>query len=219
MWHGEEEVLVVTVDPIRNQILAKLPSESELVLLDASQLSTVPPSKKLPVPLCKKSGKTKSRKQQTTETANLPVSNSNLPMTPNLPACASDPPTSTSHTELSDLDYLVYVLDNGTVIRIGTLIKLSHNQGPVLVSRIYRRACDRIFVACFMCRCDGSKVVSVLRDFKFTVDSSYVECCRMSQFSLSSVSGVLSSVLAEGHERVSACQERNLALVSYVRDL
>ena len=218
LWREGEEVVVVSSDPIRQEILVKT-NDSEPVLLDASLLSTVPPSTKLPTPRCKKSRKSEKGILQA---ANLPVTSvgsSNLPVTPSdLPVRAPDPPTTTSNTE-TDLDFLVYVLDNGTVLRIGTLIKLCHNQGPVLVSRIFRRACGRIFVSCFMCRCDYTKVVSVLRDFQFTADSSYIECCGMSQFSLSSVSSHLSSVLEEAHVRVCACQERNLGLISYVRDL
>ena len=211
MWVNDKKVVVMS-DPIRQEEFTVQYCEgSEQVLLLATEVSKRPPRKE------KLHRHHARRKNASTDPINLAIVNSVDHTDPTDPANPTDPATSNTANPDSELDYLVYVLENSTTVRIGKLIRLRHLTNPVLVNRIFSSS-GNISILSFLCSFDNFKVVSVLHDFQISVDT-YVESFNLHQFSLTSVASSVYLILSKAHLRLSACQERNLGLVSYVQAL
>ena len=207
LYLENEELEVITVDPIRGQFKVKRlnSEESEPFVCDAAILTTKEMTKPPQKP--EKPRRSKQTKPPKVSTAELP------------PAATTNSETCPDETCPDDLDFLTYVLPSGTVLRIGTLTTIVNLESPVAIRRIFKRPSGSVFISAFLCTCNDVEVLSVLRDFEVCASSVNVDVVDLSKFSLTRVSSVLSSILSVAHKRVISCQEKNLGLVEYVRGL
>ena len=72
-------------------------------------------------------------------------------------------------------DYSVFVLNSGSVLKVGSTCFVDSHSSPFIVSRIFESSLGgSVFVSGVRCFCEGGKVVSVLRNFQVTVHCSFV---------------------------------------------
>ena len=162
-------VTVTEVDPMNGSVRILL--DNEEIWLPVDELSNKPPQA-MP--------DRKRRKTKTTTTAGQATLD------------AKDDHDIVDQDE--HFDFSVFVREDGFSFKVGTVCFFESCSFPVLLDRIFRHK-GKVFVSGIRCQCDGSKVVSLIRDFVVTVECSYlVRVCPSNEYNVSCVSQQVSVV-------------------------
>ena len=144
------------------------------------------------------------------------------PSPPTSDKSQEDKPASEETNNLEDscndmnFDFSVFVLKDGSILRIGSICVVDSCSSPYIISRLFKSSLGgSVFVSGIRCLCEGGKVVSILRNFQVTVDCSFVRPCSSSEFCLSGVSSEVCNYVFRGQTSVCLSQERNFGNVQY----
>ena len=206
---GNHQVVVLEVDPIRELITVLLPDDVK-ASVNPGELSTTKPEEEKP---------RRSYKRRRIEVP------STSPATPH-----QDKPLEEKTVSLEDkledtctdmnFDFSVFVLNDGSVLKVGSICFVDSCSSPFIISRIFKSSLGgTAFVSGVRCHCEGGKVISVLHNFQVTVDCSFVRPCSSAEFCLSSVSSEVCNFVFHGQTSVFLSQERNFGNVPYLREL
>ena len=102
-----------------------------------------------------------------------------------------------------NFDFSVFVLNDGSVLKVGSICFVDSHSSPFIISRIFKSSLGgTAFVCGVRCHCEGGKVISVLQNFQVTVDCSFVRPCRSAEFCLSIVSSEVCNFVFHGQTSV-----------------
>ena len=213
LWFGDTEASVVQSDPIRNQIVVKLPN-GDVLLAEPRELMV-----KQPIP--------EKKKRRNSKAVNLTGHSKENPVPAQLQSSSQFTPdqplqSSKSTNTASELEFTTFVLENGLVLRVGSVYFIESFTVPFVISRIhYCNVQNVLLVSCFRCtfNSDKTKVIGFSKDFVCTISSSYfTRQPNRGKFSFS-FGKDLNSLISSAHARLISCQLDNLGVVSYSRDL
>lgn len=186
---GNHEVVVLEVDPIRELITVLLPDDVK-VSVNPGELSTTKPEEEKP--------RRSYKRRRVEEPSSPPTSYQDKPRAPEeKPASAEDKLEETC-TDMN-FDFSVFVLNNGDVLKVGSICFVDSCSSPFIISRIFKSCLGgSAFVSGVRCHCEGGKVISVLHNFQVTVECSFVCPCSSTEFSLSNVSSEVCNFVFHG---------------------
>ena len=136
---GEHKTTVLQVDPIRGQILVALPDGTEVSLAPDELTTSKPEAEK--VRRSRKRQRDIDPKEQAQATTDVLQA---APPITDLQAPPSRPTSTTKHRH----DFTKYVLNNGSVLKVGSLCFIVSFSSPFIISRIFNsNLSDSVFVS------------------------------------------------------------------------
>ena len=207
---GNHEVVVLEVDPIRELITVLLPDDVK-VSVNPGELSTTKPEEEKP--------RRSYKRRRVEEPSSPPISYQDKPRAPEEKSASAEDKLEDTCTDMN-FDFSVFVLNNGDVLKVGSICFVDSCSSPFIISRIFKSSLGgSAFVSGVRCHCEGGKVISVLHNFQVTVECSFVCPCSSTEFSLSNVSSEVCNFVFHGQTSVFLSQERNFGNVPYLREL
>ena len=147
---GHHEVIVLEVDPIRELITVLLPDDVK-VSVNPGELLTTKPEEEKP---------RRSYKRRRVEEPSS-ASYQDKPRAPeekkpaNVEAKLEDTCTD------MNFDFSVFVLNDGAVLKVGSICFIDSCSSPFIISRIFKSSLGgSAFVSGVRCHCEGGKVIS-----------------------------------------------------------
>ena len=205
---GVTQVTVKEVDPINNLTQVVFPNQ-EIVSLPPEELfysKTLEPIKRT--------------RKTPPESAVTPQLAPTQPQSPSIPQPRSTPQPATSQqpssglqSPHSELEFATLILDNGLVLKIGSVYYVDSFDVPFIISRIFKPKSNNVFsVTCFRCRfsSDKTKIIDFDKDFVCTINSSYIFRSPNKAECSFSFSNTVSNLVYSAQSRLISCQVANL---------